>query len=96
MGEIRYFTCRSPEDMPMDAHWLSQMGLFKAWEPFAGPVQGETGIPGLRLDFRQGLRLQVPEGNWHVSIYDQDTEDMFLDEDVSDILLISMEKYFVR
>lgn len=96
MGEIRYFTCRNPEDMPMDKRWLSQMSLFKEWEPFAGPVQGETGIPGLRLDFRQGLRLQVPEGNWHVSIYDHDTEDMFLDEDVSDILLISMEKYFVR
>ena len=95
MGEVRYFTCRSQDDVPTN-EWLVHMSLFKDWEPFVGEVCGETGIPGLLLDFRQGLRLKVPEGNWHVTIYSHDTEDFFLDEDISDTLLISMEKYYVR
>ena len=56
------------------------------------PVCGETGIEGLRLDFNFGLRLEVPEGNFHVTIGDADSGMIFLDEDLSDVRLISVEK----
>ncbi len=59
-------------------------------------IFGRTGIAGLRLDFNFGLRLEVPEGNFHVTIGDFDTAQIFLDEDLSDVRLISVEKYFIR
>ena len=60
------------------------------------PICGETGIDGLRLDFNFGLRLEVPKGNFHVTIGDADSGMIFLDEDLSDVRLISVEKNFIR
>ena len=48
-----------------------------------GPIVRETGLPGVRLDFNCGVRLEIPEGNWHVRITDQDTMAVLLDADVS-------------
>ena len=56
----------------------------------AGPIKGETGIEGLRIDFNAGLRLRVPKGNWHICISDDDSEFVFFDEAVSEKVLISM------
>lgn len=61
----------------------------------AGALKGETGIPGLRLDFNAGLRLQVPPGAWHICISDGESELVFFNQDVSDKVLISMEKYYI-
>lgn len=61
----------------------------------AGPIKGDTGICGLRLDFNAGLRLAVPAGNWHICICDGESELVFFDQDVSDKVLISMEKYYI-
>ncbi|MBR4153309.1 MAG: autotransporter strand-loop-strand O-heptosyltransferase [Selenomonadaceae bacterium] len=58
------------------------------------PIVGETGIEGLRLDFNFGLRLDVPEGSFHVRIGD-DSGQIFFDRDISDVRLISVEKYFI-
>lgn len=96
MTAVRYFTCKPPEDMPSRENLRVQMDAFRNLEEFAGPLEGETGISGLRLDFRHGLRLMVPEGAWHVTIRDMDTETLFFDEDVSDTLLISLEKYYIH
>ena len=43
-----------------------------------------------------GMRLQIPAGNWHVKIFDGDSGTNFFDADVSDTLLISLEKFFVN
>ena len=59
-------------------------------------INGATGIDGLHLDFNFGLRLDVPAGNFHVTISDYDSGMIFLDEDLSDVRLISVEKYFIR
>ena len=59
-------------------------------------IKGATGIDGLHLDFNFGLRLDVPAGNFHVTISDYDSGMIFLDEDLSDVRLISVEKYFIR
>ncbi|MBR4904592.1 MAG: autotransporter strand-loop-strand O-heptosyltransferase [Selenomonadaceae bacterium] len=59
------------------------------------PIYFETGIEGLCLDFNFGLRLDVPEGNFHVRIGD-DNGQIFFDKDISDVRLISFEKFFIR
>ena len=56
----------------------------------------ETGVKGLRLDFNSGLRLDVPEGNFRVRIGDFNTGLIFFDRKISDVRLISVEKYFIR
>ena len=60
------------------------------------PILGETGIDGVLLDFNYGLRLQIPEGNWHVRIADAESEYVFFDEDVSRTTLISWEKFLIE
>ena len=60
------------------------------------PVLGRTEIIGLNLDFNFGLRLEVPRGNFHVRIGDFDSGTTFLDEDLSNVRLISVEKQFIR
>ena len=60
------------------------------------PIVGETGIDGLLIDFNCGLRLQIPEGNWHVQIVDGASGLIFFDEDASAVTLISAEKFYVE
>ena len=57
---------------------------------------GETGLDGILIDFNYGLRLQIPEGNWHVRIVDAESEYIFFDDDISAVTLISVEKYFIE
>ena len=59
------------------------------------PIYGDTGIEGLRLDFNFGLRLEVPAGNFHVRIGD-DAGQIFFDKDISEVRLISFEKYLIH
>ncbi|MBR3747146.1 MAG: autotransporter strand-loop-strand O-heptosyltransferase, partial [Selenomonadaceae bacterium] len=60
------------------------------------PVCMDTGVDGLRFDFNFGLRLEVPEGNFHVQIGDAVTEQIFFDRDISDVQLISVEKFLIN
>ncbi|MBR4641838.1 MAG: autotransporter strand-loop-strand O-heptosyltransferase [Selenomonadaceae bacterium] len=59
-------------------------------------IWGETGFPGLRLDFNFGLRLDIPEGNFRVKVSDFDTGEIFFDKYISGGRLISVEQYFIR
>ena len=59
-------------------------------------IWGETGFPGLRLDFNFGLRLDIPEGNFRVKISDFDSGQIFLDKYISGGRLLSVEHYFIR
>ena len=62
----------------------------------AGPVAFETGIEGLRIDFRAGARVRVPDGAWHIRIGDAETGLWYFDGDASGQVLVSMEKYAIR
>ena len=62
----------------------------------AGPVIGETGLPGLLIDFNNGLRIQFPKGNWHATIRDHDSEMVLYDQDISEQVLVSWEKYYIH
>lgn len=68
------------------------LSLCHRTEKEAGPIWGETGIPGLYLDFNAGVRLEIPEGEWYVRISDADSSTVFLEMDVSNQILISLEK----
>ena len=63
---------------------------------YEGELYGETGIDGLKIDFNFGLRLDVPQGNWHVKISDYDSGQIFFDEDISDTRLIASEIYYIH
>ena len=91
---IRYFCA------PRLREYLSSMrpGIldFLGESPLIRPLAIQTTYPGLAFDFNMGFRLQIPAGNWHVKILDYDSEVIFFDEDISDTVLISLEKFFVR
>ena len=63
---------------------------------FDSVIVGETPIPGLRLDFNFGLRMDIPEGNFRVTISDADSGQLFFDKHLSDCRILSVEQYFIR
>ena len=80
---------------------FSSEKLFGLMRPFEDitvkfPITGVTELNGVLLDFNSGLRLQIPEGNWHVKISDYDSKIEFFDQDISETILVSAEKFFVR
>ena len=98
MGKLPYplhfFFCnnweKSQETMQKNVKLSIEANLF------AGEIAGETGIDGLKLDFNCGLRLQIPSGDWHVIIRDYDSGIVFFDQNVSEIVLISLETYYIH
>ena len=70
--------------------------FFDKLSNMTAPIVGETGIDGVLIDFNYGLRLQIPEGNWHVRISDYETDYIFFDDDISCVTLISAEKFFIE
>ena len=73
-------------------YYLSPLMQTAAEYPLTGSVEN---LDGVMLDFNAGLRLQIPAGNWHVKICDGNSDLVFLDDDFSEILLVSAEKFFV-
>ena len=63
---------------------------------FESRIYGDTGFPGLRLDFNFGLRLDIPEGNFRMRVSDFDNGQVFFDKYISGGRLLSAEQYFVR
>ena len=61
-----------------------------------GPVTGQTKLPGVRVDFNFGARVQVPAGNWRVRFIDMDTRSILADLRGGDTVLGSPKRYFVR
>lgn len=84
-----FFSCG--KELPV----RKDMALVLANEAQAGPVKGETGIEGLRLDFNAGLRLDVPKGNWHIRVEDGISGQVFFEGELSGDRLQSFEQYYV-
>ncbi len=93
--EMQFFCC---SDWNQSMQEIQKAAQFFTWQDAmsVGAVQGETGIDGLKIDFNNGIRLQVPEGNWHVTIGDYDSGLVFYDRDISKTIVISMEKFYVH
>ena len=95
MYPVQCFHCKDISEEKIERIFRDCVTIFGNLGIFAGPVHGETGIPGLLLDFNCGLRLEVPEGNWHICISDAESGLIFYDQDVSCARLESIEKYYV-
>ena len=91
---IQYFSCK--EHQKDFALMQKEMQLLTSFCLGMGAVTGETGLPGLRLDFNGGLRLQIPAGDWHITIGDHDSGMIFYDQDVAETILVSLEKYYIH
>ena len=91
----QYFCGSGAQIYPREV-FLKSTQAFSDQQPMPPTITGETGIDGLLIDFNYGLRLQIPEGNWHVRIVDADSEYVFFDDDISAVTLISVEKYYIE
>lgn len=93
---VKYFNCKSLVEDDVEAFFASYVAFFSQIGAYWGEVKGETGIPGLRLDFNNGLRLQVPAGDWYVHIHDYVHEIDYFKGTVQKVILVSVEKYFIH
>lgn len=73
-----------------------QLPFLLNYEKEIGDIKLDTDIDGLRIDFNGGIRVSVSAGSWHVTISDDDSGIIGYDSDVSESVLISAEKYFIR
>ena len=64
--------------------------------PIVPPLSLKVGSYNIYFDFNNGLRLIVPKGNWRVKIWDSSSQIIFFDENVSEVILISLEKFFIE
>lgn len=92
---IQYFPCRKYTEKQQEMMEENNQLFFNEMHVHMGAVAGDTGIEGLKLDFRNGLRLQVPAGDYHVRIADAETGATYFDEDAAEVILVSEEKYYI-
>ncbi len=93
---VQYFSCKHWDQSDKDIQDIMKYSVSLDATSSVGPIQGETGIPGLKIDFNNGIRLQIPDGNWHVVIGDYDSGMVFYDMDASEVVISSIEKYYIR
>ena len=61
-----------------------------------GPILRKTPVPGVKLDFNYGVRIEIPQGNYHVRFMDKDTSTFLYDADASGATITSTKKYYVN
>lgn len=90
-----YFSCHDYTEQEEERIEKINNAFFNEMHIHVGGVAGDTGIEGVKLDFRNGLRLQIPAGDYHVRLSDAETGIILFDEDVSEVILASEEKYYI-
>lgn len=95
MSKKQYIRCSLPQPYYDSNIDNIIMKMFREMEESVGEIQGITSIPGVKLDFNVGLRLEIPAGDFHVRISDAWSERIFFEADVSDVCLVSLEKYVI-
>lgn len=93
---VQYFSCKDFEREDMDSFFHENMQSWAKMGAAIGEIKGNTDIQGLKLDFCNGLRLQVPAGKWHIRLSDADSGMIFYDADISEHILVSVEKYYIH
>jgi autotransporter strand-loop-strand O-heptosyltransferase len=69
-------------------------GRVERSEPAAVPTQ--EGPLGLRYDFNDGCRVQLPEGDWRVRLSDLDTGNILYDTRIGAGTVASAKRYYAR
>lgn len=90
-----YFRCSHIQSWESADIESIQKKMFMDMEKSVGDIRGETDIPGLRIDFNVGLRMDIPQGDFHIRIGNADSEEVYFEADLSAIRLISLEKYAI-
>ncbi|WP_051180064.1 autotransporter strand-loop-strand O-heptosyltransferase [Selenomonas ruminantium] len=90
-----YFRCSHTQSWESTEIEAIQKKLFMEMENFVGDIRGETDIPGLRIDFNVGLRMDIPEGDFHVRISNADSLEIYFEDNLSAVRLVSLEKYAI-
>jgi autotransporter strand-loop-strand O-heptosyltransferase len=60
------------------------------------PTPTQVGAHGIRFDFNEGCRIQLPEGQWHVRLRDLDTGNILYETDIGAGRIHSTKRYFLR
>ncbi len=95
MKPIKFFRCSNPQPYEDENINTIQEKLFRQMLTIVGTVKGETEIPGIRIDFNCGLRLEIPATKYHVCISHALSQQIFFADDVENVLLVSEEKYAI-
>ena len=65
MSKKQYIRCSLPQPYYDSNIDNIIMKMFREMEESVGEIQGITSIPGVKLDFNVGLRLEIPAGDFH-------------------------------
>lgn len=63
--------------------------------PPPAPVPTQEALQGVRFDFNDGCRVVLPEGEWHVVLRDDETDNILFETDIGAGVVASAKKYFV-
>ena len=63
--------------------------------PAPAPVPTQEALHGVRFDFNDGCRVVLPEGEWHVVLRDDETDNVLFETDIGAGVVTSAKKYFV-
>lgn len=61
-----------------------------------GEITQDTPVEGVKFDYNDGLRIKVPKGNYSVNIIDLDDCLTVFSGEVSDTMVVTAKKYWVR
>ena len=64
--------------------------------PPAASVPTQTGVHGIRFDFNDGCRVELPEGKWHLRLRDLDTGNILYETDIGAGRIHSTKRYYLR
>ena len=96
MYPLQYFRCSLPSAQENKKIARIQLELFAQMQEKCGTLRGLTNVNGLAIDFNCGLRLDVPPGNFQIHISDALSKQVFFNEEISAVRLISQEKYAIN
>lgn len=64
--------------------------------PAAASVPTQGGTHGMRFDFNDGCRVELPEGKWHLRLRDLDTGNILYETDIAAGRIHSTKRYYLR
>jgi autotransporter strand-loop-strand O-heptosyltransferase len=64
--------------------------------PVAASVPTQTSTYGIRFDFNDGCRVELPEGKWHLRLRDLDTGNILYETDIGAGRIHSTKRYYLR
>src|SRR5690242_12364879 len=64
--------------------------------PAPAAVPTQAGTHGIRFDYNDGCRVELPEGKWHLRLRDLDTGNVLYETDIAAGRIHSTKRYYLR